>query len=67
MNLSIILLSQILKILKKWESIDKTIFRKIKENFRIQEIGNVCERHYQMYMCTKFQVDILKNDLALDF
>ena len=39
----------------------------VKEKFRIFKNGMHMKELYQVYICTKFQVDILKNDQLMAF
>ena len=66
MNVSIKLLSRILKTLK---IINKKYYFQKKLGFfsNFQRTGVHVKEHCQVYMCTKFHVDILKNGRVLVF
>ena len=66
MNVSIRLPSRIFKILKILKTL-KIINKKLFKKTNFQKTGMYVKELCKVYMCTKFQVDVLKNDQVLVF
>ena len=69
MNGAIKLLSWIFKILEIWKkNNNKFCFKKNRRKIsHFQKTGLYVRETYQVYMCTEFEVNILKNDQLIAF